>query len=74
MSPESTTSTAFENLKHTLADYSLAGLVGWVDSAREYGVQIDIKPLERDRVALVIHQAAVVQDAEGKSQLVLLAE
>lgn len=73
MSPESTTSTAFKNLKHSLADYSLAGLVGWVDSAREYGVQIDIKPLDGNRVALVVHHVSIVEDGEGKQQLALLA-
>lgn len=73
MSPESTTSTAFKNLKDTLADYSLAGLVGWIDNAREYGVQIDIKPLNGNRVALVLHQVSVVEDEDGKQQLALLA-
>ena len=73
MSPESTTSTAFKNLKDTLADYSLAGLVGWIDNAREYGVQIDIKPLDGNRVALVLHHVSIAEDGEGKQQLVLLA-
>ena len=88
MSHESTTSTASNNsrqstnhndpkpsacLKHVLADYSLEGLIGWIDSAREFGVQIDVKSLPNNRIAVILYQTVATESEGGRVRLQLLS-
>ncbi len=74
MSAESTTSTTSNSLKHTLRDYSLDGLIGWLDSAQQYGVRIELRPLSGERVAIILHQARLVAGDEGNWMLRSTAE